>query len=287
VLWTAVGLAVAVIATSSWLYHHVTGKIRSVDINAELGADRPAPAEETGGGQSILVVGNDSGAEELTAQDALPAAGSATVVHLPGDHSSPTAVNIPHDMPVPRPRCAGADEAAEPPAELPFHAVHTMGGPSCVVHVVERMSGIRMDHYIEVDFAGFGGLVNALGGLTVTTAAPIQDARTGLELPPGAHELNGEEAMAALRAAGPETQQHFLLALIEEINDQDVLGSPAKLYRVADAAAGSLTTDSGLGSISGLIGFARELSAASTDSLKVLALPAEAGKADPVWARLR
>lgn len=284
-LWSAVGLAVALIATAGWLYYHVNGKISSVDIDAELGTDRPEPAREAGG-QSVLVVGNDSGAAEYAADNALPTAGSASVVHLPA-RGAPTAVNIPHDLPVPRPECATPDPAARPPAELPFHAVHHIGGPSCAVRVVEELSGIRMDHYIEVDFAGFGGLVEALGGLTVTTTEPIQDPLTGLELPPGSHELTGDEAMAALRSAAPGTQQDFLLSLIGEINRQDVLSSPAKLYRVADAAAGSLTTDSDLGSIAGLVGFARELSAADTGSFRVLALPADAPEAEPIWRTLR
>jgi LCP family protein required for cell wall assembly len=298
-LWTAVGLAVAVVATSGWLYYHVSGKIRSVDINAELGEDRPAPAEETGSGQTILVVGNDSDplgdAENDTAgstADAadpgtLPTAGSAMVIHLPEADGTPTAVNIPHDMPIARPDCAEADAAVEPPAELPFHAAHATGGPSCVVQVVEKLSGIRMDHYIEVDFAGFGSLVDALDGITVTTVEPIEDPRTGLVLPAGTHALDGSEAMAALRAASPEAQQRFLLALIREVNAQDVLGSPAKLYRVADAAAGSLTTDSALSSLTSLVSFARELGSANTDGMKIVALPAETVKAEPVWQSMR
>lgn len=317
-LWSAVGLAVAVTATSGWLNHHISGKITSVDIHADLGGDRPPQAKDTAsGGQNILVLGNDSKAPSDGAQESLTGIGSALVVHLP-DSGTPTAVSIPPAMPVARPDCAeppaaepalpvpvpGGENAGTAPAEsgrakseaaaesgevaeLPFQEVHPAGGPSCVVRVVEQLSGVRVDHYIEVDFAGFGKLVDALDGITVTTEEPIQDPRTGLELPAGAHALDGSEAMAALRAAPAETQQRFLLALIDEINQQDVLGSPAKLYRVADAAARSLTTDSSLGSLTGLVSFARDLGSADTGGMRISSLPADPEKAEPVWQTMR
>ncbi|WP_130798222.1 LCP family protein [Streptomyces otsuchiensis] len=317
-LWTFAAVTVAVLATGGWLYYQVSGKLRSVDINAELeerGAERPESRED--GGRAILVLGSDSGAagerngREATDGDggddggagadgedgddgdgptgSLPADGSAMVVRLPADGSSPTAVGIPHTFPVPRPPCAdapGAEEAGAAPA-LPFHSVRSAGGASCVVQVVEELSGLRMDHYIEVDFAGFGALVDALGGIDVDLPEPVLDERSGLRLDAGPQRLDGDTALTALRAVGGEAQQRFLLALIAEIDDQDVLGSPTTLYRVAEAAAGSLTTDAGLGSVPDLVAFARDLSAADTSGLEVLALPANRPDAEPVWESLR
>lgn len=247
----------------------------------------------------------------------LPTSGAAVVVRLPDGGGAPTAVGIPATHPVPAPDCAagdpagaappgagavaegtkaegaegaaaaaGADEPEEGP-DVAFHTVRAAGGPGCVVQVVEGLSGIRMDHYIEVDVAGLGELVDALGGISVELTEPVRDDLSGVTLAAGPQRLDGSTAMAAARAAGPEEQQRLLVALLAEIRDQDVLGSPTTLYRVAEAAAATLTTDAGLGSVPDLVAFARDLSSSGTDGVEMLALPADAPGAEPVWASLR
>ncbi|NJQ04929.1 LCP family glycopolymer transferase [Streptomyces lonarensis] len=321
-LWGLLGLAVAVLATGGWLYHQLNGKLSSVDIDAQL-ADQGAERPETGpeGGRSILVLGTDSatdpGAAGLPAGAAgagtpaapgaeLPTSGAAVVVRLPDSGGAPTAVGIPATHPVPAPDCAtgqaeaegtetegteaegtGGAEEPEEAREVAFHTVRAVGGPGCVVRVVEGLSGIRMDHYIEVDVAGLGELVDALGGISVELTEPVRDDLSGVTLAAGPQRLDGSTAMAAARAAGPEEQQRLLVALLAELRDQDVLGSPTTLYRVAEAAAATLTTDAGLGSVPDLVAFARDLSSSGTDGVEMLALPADAPGAEPVWASLR
>ncbi|NJQ13646.1 LCP family protein [Streptomyces bohaiensis] len=311
-LWGLLGLAVAVLATGGWLYHQLNGKLSSVDIDAQLaeqGAERPGPGPEDG--RSILVLGTDSATDpgarpavdtggSAAPGAALPASGAAVVVRLPDDGGAPTAVGIPAAHPVPAPDCAAAESEpapgsaevteAEPPAdraEIAFRTVRAAGGPGCVVQVVEGLSGIRMDHYIEVDVAGLGELVDALGGISVELTEPVRDDLSGITLAAGPQRLDGSTAMAAARAAGPEEQQRLLLALLAELRDQDVLGSPTTLYRVAEAAAATLTTDAGLGSVPDLVAFARDLSSTGTEGVEMLALPADAPGAEPVWASLR
>ncbi|NJP66906.1 LCP family protein [Streptomyces spiramenti] len=316
-LWGLLGLALAVLGTGGWLYHQLNGKLSSVDIDAELaeqGAERPEDRPE--GGRAILVLGTDSasdldgpgqrpGAAPPASGEALPTSGAAVVVRLPDGGGAPTAVGIPATHPVPAPTCAteappgagvpaagNTDDADEgrpdtPTADVAFHTVRAAGGPGCVVRVVEGLSGMRMDHYIEVDVAGLGELVDALGGISVELTEPVRDDRSGVTLAAGPQRLDGSAAMAAARAAGPEEQQRLLVALLAEIRDQDVLGSPTTLYRVAEAAAATLTTDAGLGSVPDLVAFARDLSTSGTDGVEVLALPVDAPGAEPVWESLR
>ena len=61
-----------------------------------------------------------------------------------------------------------------------FNTAYEVGGPACAVKTVEQMSGIRMDHYIEVDFTGFKKLIDELGGVHVTTTKPIKDDKSHL-----------------------------------------------------------------------------------------------------------
>ncbi|WP_461297069.1 LCP family protein [Streptomyces harbinensis] len=283
--WSLAGLLVVAAGTGWWLYRHVNGNLRSVDINAELGEqDRPEP-DPGQPAQDILVLSTDTEAGQQ----------SAMVVHLPENGGAVTVVGLPQDNPVPRPSCAADDGAADGsagPGTLPFGDLYPTGGPSCVVSSVEAMSDIRMDHYLEVDFGGFAQLADAIGGVTLTLDAPVhgQDGSTLLE--PGTHTLSGAEALAAARAARPaegepDLRERMLLALLTEVDSEGMLSSPAKLYRLADAATRSLTTDSELSSLTDLLDFAQRLSGVDTGALRTVTLPAPGDAADRVWEALR
>ncbi|NED79583.1 LytR family transcriptional regulator, partial [Streptomyces sp. SID11233] len=112
-----------------------------------------------------------------------------------------------------------------------------------VVKTVEKMSDVRVDHLVEVDFAGFKGLVDAIGGVTVTTDEDIHDSKSGFDLPKGTHKLDGTDSLKFVRTRyghgdGSDLgriglQQQFLLALLSEVKNQDLLGSPTKAIKMA------------------------------------------------------
>ncbi|MDB1089153.1 LCP family protein [Streptomyces sp. ACA25] len=311
VLLTLLAVAVAAAGTGAWLYHHFQGNLGSVDINAELGTDRPETA--VAGSQAVLVLGSDS---ETAGPEGTGGSGSVMVIHLPGGGGAPTAVTLPRGLVVDRPECARTEDGADPEGppdqdgdeagdedgnatgaagdptdQVPFHSLYATGGPACVVQTVEKMSAIRMDHYLEVDFAGFDDLVDALGGITVTTREPVHDRDGGLILDAGSRTLDGPEALTAVRTEqaggtgatedGLELQQRFLLALIHEVNRQDILSSPAKLYQVAEVATRSLTTDSDLGSLTDLVNFAQDMAKVDTGNVASLVLPVREAPAEP------
>ncbi len=67
-------------------------------------------------------------------------------------------MSIPRDTLVTRPDCTKADGSSMASAErVMFNSIYSQAGPACVVKTVEKMSGVRMDHYVEIDFAGFQG----------------------------------------------------------------------------------------------------------------------------------
>ncbi len=140
-----------------------------------------------------------------------------------------------------------------------FNSAYSTGGAPCAVKTVETLSGLRMDHYLEVDFSGFQQLIDDLGGVEVTTSEAIKDPDSHLDLPAGTHTLDGEQALGLVRTRHGvgdgsdlgriQLQQAFVKALVDQVKDIGLLGNPKKLYDIADTATKTVTTDSDLGSV--------------------------------------
>ncbi len=232
------------------------------------------------------------------------------VVHLNSDRTKATVVSIPRDTLVTRPSCPAPSGGTLPAAyNAMFNSAYSVGGPVCAVKTVEQLTGVRMDHYIEIDFSGFARLVDALGGVTVTTAQDIDDDRSHLHLAAGTHRLDGTQALAFARTRHGigdgsdlgriKLQQQLVKALLKEVEETDLLTGAAGLYEVADAVTGSLTTDTGLDSLSELRSLAQSLRGVPADGLETITMPVAAAPSDPnrvvalepaagrLWASLR
>lgn len=287
-------LVLAAGGTAWWLYSSLNGNIKGVDINKSLGKDRPEKLPTTG--QNLLVLGSDSRAGEngRIAGGNVSGARSDTalVIHVPEGRSRATAVSIPRDTLVTRPECAKSDGSSVPSAHrVMFNSVYSQVGPACVVKTVEQMSHVRIDHYMEIDFAGFKGLVDAIGGVTVDVPQDIHDGASGLNLKAGPQKLNGTQSLEFVRTRhgigdGSDLgriglQQQFLLDLLSEVQKQDMLSSPSKTYKIANSATKSLTTDSDLASLTKLAEFARSMKGVNPDTMETIMLPVAYDKADP------
>ncbi|MDT0341437.1 LCP family protein [Streptomyces litchfieldiae] len=277
------------------LYLKLDGNISQIDIDAALGPDRPA--DSPGGSLNILVLGSDSRAGANGSYGGPDAqegarADTAMIVHLNEEHDAATVVSIPRDTLVPRPTCERGDGSTAPARERSmFNEAYTVGGPVCTVKTVEALTGLRMDHYIEIDFKGFAKLIDTLGGVEITTTQAIDDDDSHLTLPAGTHTLDGEQALALVRtrkAIGDgsdlsriDVQQGFLRALAEQVSGLGVMSNPKRLYDLADAATSAVTTDSALGSVSELAGLARTMEGIGPDELQLVTLPVGRDAADP------
>ncbi|WP_037856111.1 LCP family protein [Streptomyces sp. NRRL S-340] len=295
--WIALGLVVLVLAaggTGYWLYSDLNSNIKGVDIDRALGDDRPEKLPTSG--QNVLVLGSDSRAGANASLDTGKVAGArsdtALVIHIPEGRKKAVAVSIPRDTLVTRPECAKADGSTLPSAKrVMFNSVYSLAGPACVVKTVEKMSGVRMDHYLEIDFAGFKNLVDAIGGVTVTVDQDIHDKSSGLDLSAGSHRLDGTQSLQFVRTRhgigdGSDLgriglQQKFMIALLSEIKKQDLLGSPAKAYKVAAGLTQSLTTDSGLSSLTKLAEFSRSMKGVDPATMDTIMLPVQYDTQDP------
>ncbi|MFD5459055.1 LCP family protein [Streptomyces olivaceus] len=291
-------------AAAGWAYWHLSGNITSVDIDGALGDDRPArPATVPSaspvptGALNLLVLGSDSrGGEENQELGGGDSGGArsdtAMVVHLDAGRTAATVVSIPRDTLVHRPSCPLPSGGTTRQASgAMFNSAYELGGPVCAVKTVESLTGVRMDHYVEIDFSGFAKLVDALGGVTVTTDVDIDDDRSHLHLDAGTHHLDGTEALGLARTryglqggsdlARIELQHTLVKALLEQVSTTDLLTDPARLYQVADAATGSLTTDTGLDSLGELTDLGRSLGGLAADDVRTLTMPVLPAPADP------
>ncbi|MFD3696465.1 LCP family protein [Streptomyces sp. NPDC058646] len=277
-----------------WTYSHLNGNIDSVDLDQAIGDNRPKKV--VAGAQNVLVLGSDSRAGangDLDHGDVSGARSDTTMLmHIPEGRAKATAISIPRDTLVTRPECKDADGKTVPSQKRAmFNSIYGLGGPACVVKTVEEMSGVRVDHFVEVDFAGFKGLVDALGGVTVTLDKPMTGAKGGLKLDAGTHRLNGADSLKFVRTRygygdGSDLgriglQQQFMMAMLSEIKNQDALGNPARLYKLADAGTKSLTTDSDLASLTALSDFAQSMKGVDPDTMQTIMLPVAYDKVDP------
>lgn len=292
--WTVAGVVVVGGAGLGYAYLALDGNLSSIDIDAKLGTDRPDDVDD--GSQDILVLGSDSrsgdngkyGEDEGAARS-----DTAMVMHIDKGHKSASVVSIPRDTLLERPACESDTTGDQVPAEhrAMFNTAYEVGGPACAVKTVESMSGIRMDHYLEVDFTGFKKLIDELGGVEITTKTAIDDSKSHLDLEPGTHTLNGEQSLGLVRTRKSvgdgsdlgriQLQQAFIKALMEQTKSVGVFSSPTKLYGLADAATKAVTTDSGLGSVKKLTGFANGLKGLSAKNVHMVTLPVEYDPADP------
>ncbi|MFJ6775724.1 LCP family protein, partial [Kitasatospora sp. NPDC091257] len=290
-----VALVVLGAGAALFAWFRLNGNIKSVDIDARLGDARPPAA--TDGSFNILVLGSDSRGGDngsIAGGDTGDTARSDTamVVHINQDHSRAQVVSIPRDTLVTRPDCTDPSGRTVPGAKRAmYNSAFESGGAVCAVRTTEQLTGLRMDHYLQIDFAGFARVVDAMGGATVTTAVAIHDQDSGLDLPPGEHHLDGRQALAFVRTRHGvgdgsdlgriELQKQMVKSLLQQVGGNGMLTNPVKLWSIGDTVTRSITTDSALGSVNSLVGLAQELKGIGPDQLSMVTLPVETAPSDP------
>ncbi|GAA3760384.1 LCP family protein required for cell wall assembly [Spinactinospora alkalitolerans] len=237
---------------SAWaLTGWVSGQLNRDNVFAGLfDGDRPAAGPE--GALNFLVIGSDSrGGMEGAEQEELSVgdvegerSDTMMLVHLNSDRDRITVVGIPRDSWV----------------DVPGHgrnkinAAYAYGGPVLAIRTVESATGVRVDHYVEVDFTGFVDVVEALDGIEVCLPEPIRDEKANLDMAAGTHQVDGVEALAFARtrkSAGGDLdridrQQQVMSALLDKALASETLSDPGRFANFLDSALGSITVDDGL-----------------------------------------
>ncbi|MFC9607006.1 LCP family protein [Streptomyces niveus] len=299
--WTALGTSVVVLAASGvgwWFYQKLDNNITTdTTAEAELRTyekERPKPIAVDA--KNILLIGSDTRSGEGNGKYGRDDGGSqrsdtTILLHLAADRQSATAVSIPRDLMVEIPSCQTSDGKRSRKQSAQFNWAFQFGGTACAVRTVEKLSGIRVDHHMVVDFSGFKEMVDAVNGVDVCLKKPVDDTDAHLKLPAGKQTLTGEEALGFVRARktigdGSDTermerQQQFLGSLVKKVQSNGVLLNPTRLYPVLDAATKSLTTDPGLNTLRDLYDLARGLRNVPTEKVQFLTVPRQPYVNDP------
>ncbi|MFJ9953452.1 LCP family protein [Kitasatospora sp. NPDC091207] len=275
---TAGALAFLLVACGAvlWIaYRKLDGNIRTDSATdqllARLEAERPSRTAGAKGAENILLIGSDdrTGANASYGEAGGQRSDTTILLHLAADRKHATAVSIPRDVMVTVPACEKPDGTRSKSVLAQFNSAFETGGPACSIRAVEQLSGIRVDHYVILDFNGFKTMVDAVDGVEVCVPQAIHDKDAKLDLPAGRQTLRGEQALGYVRARetlgdGSDTQrmgrqQQFLAALIRKVQSQGVLLNPARLWPVLDAATSSVRADGGLSSLGALYDLTQDL----------------------------
>ncbi|MER6960415.1 LCP family protein [Streptomyces sp. NPDC000618] len=288
----AVGVVVLGVGVAGWVvYVKLDGNITPDEAAAaELARyAKERPTSLVKDAQNILLIGSDSrsgdGNEKYGRDSGTERSDTTILLHLAAGRRSATAVSLPRDLMVNVPGCLRADGKRTAPMFAMFNYAFQTGGSACTIRTVEKLTGVRIDHHVVVDFSGFKDVVDAVDGVEVCLKEAISDKDAGLRLPAGKVTLDGEQALGYVRARkslgnGSDTdrmdrQQRFLGALVNKVQSNDVLLNPVKLYPVLDAATSSLTTDPELASLRGLYELVRGLRDIPTEHVQFLTVPRE------------
>jgi len=221
--------------------------------------DEPEVTEVTGR-QNILLVGSDS-REGLTDQQLLALGtedegtnltDTVILMQLDADAGRASMLSFPRDLLVTR--CDGTRGRINSAFEHGEESA--VGGPGCLVQTVTNLTGIPVHHYVQIDFRGFLGAVDAVGGVTFYLDEPLRDVAAGLDVPAGCVTFDGTRALGFVRARKSldsdfgriARQQRFLRELVDEAASLQTLANPARLLALVRTLSGSISTDDQLSS---------------------------------------
>lgn len=223
------------------------------------GADMGSSAAEPVLGVTYLVAGVDSRAGsdgQVGAGTGADVAGARSdtiaLIHVT-DNGVPKVVSIPRDSAVYRPAChrwhndssSYSSDVVPVADEVKINSTYADGGPRCLVSTVQQLTGIKVDKFIGVDFAGMIRMVDAVGGVDIDTPYPLVDDELGVIVgSAGRHHLNGSQALAYSRArkiaqegksdyGRIKRQQKLVEALTARIKQQ-TLSDPTRLNELAN-----------------------------------------------------
>ncbi|MDP4334362.1 LCP family protein [Curtobacterium sp. A7_M15] len=277
------GTSVAAIAGAQLATAPRTVKLSTDDQSTAQSADITAIK----GGANILLIGSDTRVGQFDSDEDVEGARNdvTMLIHISQDHTQLTAVSFPRDLMVPIPACTNPETGTTYPAatSAQFNTALGNGGVSCVVDTVENLTGLSIPYAGLITFDGVIEMSNALGGVDVCVADPINDSYTGLHLTAGSHNLEGSDALAFLRTrhgvgdgsdlARISSQQVFLSALLRKVTSDGTLSNPITLYKLAGAALSNMTLSDGLAQARTLVGLAGALRGMSTANMLFVQYP--------------
>jgi LCP family protein required for cell wall assembly len=263
--WIAVVTSFSILATAGagWaLLNFYDGKINKIP-GLGLGDGRPADLPRDA--KNILIVGSDSRGDlkagegpQGTGDNFVTGQRADTVIlaHLYGDSDMAQLVSFPRDSWVEIPEHLDPETGRVVEADMAkLNRALELGGPTLLIDTIENLSGLHVDHYMQIDFDGFQTIVNRLDGVEVCLSAPAKEKDSGIDLPAGRSVIQGDQALAFVRQRKGlpngdidriQRQQQFIGAIVRKVLSAGTLLNPVKLNGVITAGTESLQVDESL-----------------------------------------
>lgn len=279
----ALVILLAVVGSGIALYLHLNGNLHTAPLTAggkekvDSGGHSPinilVMGSDTRASSADCAIGGDCSRKQATSTKATSAGANADVmmvVHISADRSNATVMSIPRDTMIPLPSCAGG-------SGTPTSATPNVGrinstlqsGANCAAAAVHTLTGVPIDHFMVIDFAGVVSMSDAVGGVPVCVNRNVYDPYSHLKLTAGTHTLKGKAALEFLRTRhgfgdggdiGRTVAQHiFLSSMLREMESASTLANPVRVLRLANAATSAVTVDTKLGSVPALTSLAYQL----------------------------
>ena len=288
-IFTGISIAVlAISAISALAFGTVTASINKIDVFS--GIDKRPEKKSTA--MNYLLVGSDtreglSKAElkALRVGSVATAAGKRSdtmlLVHISKARDKAVMISIPRDTFALIPEHTSKSGKLIPAAYSKINSSFNWGGAPLLIQTIEEMTELKIDHYIEINFAGFARIVDSIGGVEVCTKKNINDPKSHLILEAGVHTLNGIESLKYVRTrefdglgdlGRMQRQQAFMSAVLRKATSAGVLLNPVTMASFINSSLSAVTTDSDLKN-SDLIALAKQLKSLSTSSVRTLTVP--------------
>ncbi|WP_199807129.1 LCP family protein [Streptomyces sp. NRRL S-474] len=325
--WSATTLSVLILGTAGagyFYYEHLNGNIqKGARSSGDSKARKAAPNAAGQTPLNILLIGSDSRASDENVRlggarkdrDNPPRGDVQMLIHLAADRESASVVTIPRDTRVDIPKCTDPKTGRTyPPVNTIINASLARGGAGCTLATWENLTGVYIDHWMTIDFAGVVKMADAIGGVDVCVEQNVWDrplpgvpGGSGLKMRAGHRKVQGVQALQWLRtrhAWGSDplrarAQHMYMNSMIRTLKAQNVFTDTGRLTDLAEAATRSLHVSEEIGTVKKLYDLGMQLKTVPTDRITMTTLPTAAdpenanhlipagADADRVWAMLR
>ncbi|MEV3978852.1 LCP family protein [Nonomuraea sp. NPDC049758] len=296
--WVSMALTFVLVAVTLGgyaYYRSVDNEIPRVPVDA--GPSRPP---ETGA-LNVLLVGSDSREGDnkkygAKSQGLGERTDTIMVLHISPDRDKATMISFPRDTMVMIPQCRSRTGTMLAGGLRQINSAFNDGGIDCTVRTLESLTNIKINHIVKVDFTGFKGIVDALGGIEICLPKAVNDPKAKLVLSAGKHVVKGEQALGYVRTRYTlgdgsdlgriQRQQVFLTKVLDKITDGGLLTDPGKLNAFLRAGAKAVTLDDKL-TLSRMLEIAGSVKGLTAKELKGITVPVEAYPADKNRVQLK
>ncbi len=291
IVWVMIVVLAGTFAVGAGSYFFITNQLSAsgIEVYSTDGNtfELPTP-EDIEGPINVLLIGSDT--REGQGDTNYGPVGSALadviiMLHISSDRQNVVALSIPRDLMVSVPACPNPAGGEDFPARefVQINSTMAKAGPACTLLAVQELTGVTMPYLAMIDFKGVIAMSEAIGGVDVCVAEPINDDYSKLYLEAGEHTLIGDQALAFLRTrhgvgdgsdlSRISNQQVFLTSLVRKLKDEGALTNPFTMFRLGTAALSNMTLSRSLTDLGVIFGLAKQVNDVDLDKITFIKLP--------------